>query len=419
MEATPLPPASQGAQGPSPLKVSPEPGTELYSQSEDFRRSVTIVFWFKANAEPIRLQQLVPSFPYFSLSSFPTLVADLGLNPTSYLDTYNAKSVKWEQQTPTAVRLVESHQRLLYRVRKSLLEGLADTECLSLEDELASQQKPSDVLLPTPTSTKRPASEAPEGAPPTKIQYSTRMLSFDQTTPFVQIAATDSKSQAPHPPPPLTMLSSTGQSISVPLPAQQTPGQHLTNPGTALPATAFQGAVFASPDGAPLPPPPISALGPASTTIPYRAHPPLKRWPNDYTVAEVADGFRKMDLLVSPGSSGGPGITQRAAFEKVFGSRYVKSTVCRHRSVWRKASQTVKDQFEKMGDSEQACWGEFVRKVEGREVNRIIVTTGNPQTGLQVQQPAQALGVSVGAANKMVPVISGNLDDMYEMAARS
>ena len=44
----------------------------------------------------------------------------------------------------------------------------------------------------------------------------------------------------------------------------------------------------------------------------------------------------------------------------------MKSTVCRHRAVWRKAPAGVREQFEAMGGDERACWGEFVRRVEGR-----------------------------------------------------
>ena len=46
--------------------------------------------------------------------------------------------------------------------------------------------------------------------------------------------------------------------------------------------------------------------------------------------------------------------------------RYVKSTVCRHRGVWRRADDTIRREFEMMGGDERAMWGEFVRRVEGR-----------------------------------------------------
>ena len=57
------------------------------------------------------------------------------------------------------------------------------------------------------------------------------------------------------------------------------------------------------------------------SSIPYHAHPSLKRWLNDYSVEEIAEGFRTMDGLCRVGGVGG--ITQKAAFERVFGSRCV------------------------------------------------------------------------------------------------
>jgi len=108
-------------------------------------------------------------------------------------------------------------------------------------------------------------------------------------------------------------------------------------------------------------------LAPAAPAppIPYHPHPPLKRWPNDYTVCELSQGFHSMDLLIASSPSGAS-MTQRAAFERVFGSRYVKSTVCRHRAVWRKAPRQLREQFELLGSDDRACWGEFVRRVENR-----------------------------------------------------
>jgi len=61
-----------------------------------------------------------------------------------------------------------------------------------------------------------------------------------------------------------------------------------------------------------------------------------------------------------------PSITQRIAFERIFGCRYVKSTVCRHRAVWRRADEDLRTAFVKLGRDERAMWGEFVRRFEGR-----------------------------------------------------
>ena len=79
-------------------------------------------------------------------------------------------------------------------------------------------------------------------------------------------------------------------------------------------------------------------------------------------MSEIAAGFRAMDVMVAQS----PTATQKAAFERVFGCRYVKSMVCRHQGVYRKADPSVRNLFEAMGNDEHAVWGEFVRWVEGR-----------------------------------------------------
>jgi hypothetical protein len=76
-------------------------------------------------------------------------------------------------------------------------------------------------------------------------------------------------------------------------------------------------------------------------------------------------GFHAMDLLIAH-TAVFRWDDSTPSVRTVFGSRYVKSTVCRHRAVWRKANDSIKEQFEALGSDERACWGEFVRRVEGR-----------------------------------------------------
>jgi hypothetical protein len=47
----------------------------------------------------------------------------------------------WEQHLITTVRTIESEQRFVHKLRKSLLAGLADDECTGLAEELALQVK--------------------------------------------------------------------------------------------------------------------------------------------------------------------------------------------------------------------------------------------------------------------------------------
>lgn len=122
---------------------------------------------------------------------------------------------------------------------------------------------------------------------------------------------------------------------------------------------------------------------------PVSDHPPLKRWPNNYTVSEICTGFQTMDLLIANRSSSGS-MTQRQAFEQAFGCRYIKSTLCRHRALWRKANDSIKEYFEALGTDEGACWGEFVRRVERKQSRKRGSLGGNSSPKDQIASPSPA-----------------------------
>lgn len=71
------------------------------------------------------------------MQDFPELVVELSLQPNSYVDSYNTETGQWEQHKIGTVRPVEEGQRLLYRLRPSLLDSL--TDCPQLDQELALQ----------------------------------------------------------------------------------------------------------------------------------------------------------------------------------------------------------------------------------------------------------------------------------------
>ena len=282
------------------------------------------------------------------------------------------------------VRLVASEQRFLYKLRKSLLEGLTEDECPGIQEEVSAQPrseqngKLSYPPQPPTASLKRRADVTPDSTPPNKYYIPESMyqgtpqpvqahqiygvpVTPSQTYPqnlstpkrvqgqAVPIHATNSQSQV--------QTTSSPPSSSGTVPKQSfVYGQQLELYPGATPESMV-GTNGSSPHQS-RPSPPASSKAP----IPHHPHPPLKRWPNDYSVQEVSVGFDQMDAL----ASAQPSLTQRAAFERVFGCRYVKSTVCRHRAVWRRADDDVRDGFIKLGRDERAMWGEFVRRVEGR-----------------------------------------------------
>lgn len=342
------------------------------------------------------MQQILPTFPCFQLSQFNNLISDLGLTPGSYLDTYIPNSNQWEQHTITSVRIVATQQRLLYKLRRSLIDGLSEDECLSLREEIQSQirnRRDSPVnLQPPPLPTPPKTTPVLPPTPKTSTDNIQHKNSLKRSAP-------QEDTQDPRESPKIhvtngyylahsgtsTMVSSpvAGPSPSTASTSTVSNSQTSAQPQDSNVYGMYQNSVYynnhdndndnnnnssenhsASDSNNSLPhyllSPQVSA-----PPIPYHPHPPLKRWPNDYTVSELSSGFHAMDLLISQ-SPTGASMTQRTAFERVFGSRYVKSTVCRHRAVWRKAPRLLREQFENMGTDDRACWGEFVRRVENR-----------------------------------------------------
>ncbi|KAI0052679.1 hypothetical protein FA95DRAFT_1675044 [Auriscalpium vulgare] len=362
-------------------------------QSEElYKRSVMLVIWYKAHTMPLRFLHPLPTFPFLQLTQFPSLLTSLSLNQTSFLDAYNPASGHWEQHMVDTVRLVETEQRVLYRLRKSLLDGLSEEECPGIQEEIASQPRSEQRHFPVSsapqTSLKRPATEPPvDASPPAKFYAAEGIYHGSPSQPQPHQYAI-----------PVSQPQSYPQNLSTPkhhgqnqIPIQVANGNGAQSIQGSAPSPASrngstpkpqpysfqQGSLYASVHNSPTPtpaptnhnaqspealPPHLRSPQSSPAPIPYHPHPPLKRWPNDYTVSEVAAGFRQMDGLITAM----PTLTQRAAFERVFGCRYVKSTVCRHRGVWRKAEEDVRSIFEAMGRDERAVWGEFVRRVEGR-----------------------------------------------------
>ncbi|KAL4067167.1 hypothetical protein V8B97DRAFT_1978346 [Scleroderma yunnanense] len=372
---------------------------------QSLKRSVTLVIWYKPNCDPVRLIREVSTFPLFQLSQYPSLVSDLELTSESYLDAYNVSSGHWEQHTITTVRTVESEQRLFYKLRRTLLSGLADDECKGLSEEFGLQSKRnqptfgSPILLPASIpQLKRPL---PAGA---EVPSAKRFFVPESYSPHSVYIPPTGYMIPPQTIPYATPLASP----PIAGPSQIRSGDGIeTNTPTSSP---FHGTInlqspiisqtpLFSPNSPGLSTPPVARIA-----FPQQSHPPTKRWPNDYTVSEIAVGFRAMDAMIVQSST----ITQRMAFERVFSCRYVKSTVCRHRAVYRKADPAVRTFFEDMGNNEKAVWSEFVRRVEGRLMTASKSKEsgdkeGGSQTDLQSMTHDQHASLSPGTRTDSDP----------------
>ncbi|KAH9853309.1 hypothetical protein C2E23DRAFT_903078 [Lenzites betulinus] len=401
---------------------------------ESLNRSITVVFWYKknsiaviatalmaylktfdaspltwlrANTQPLRLHQEIPTFPLFSFSSLSEILEQLHISDRTYIDAYDPRTGTWEQQQIASVRRIESEQRLLYRMRRSLFDALRDEECPGLEGEIKLQaegeslranalqinslrKRSGDSSLSPPVSKHRrsfsvassstnvdsPSSSRGSGSlfstplplvstptvqsgsfPGTPPRRQSRSLAKTVASPRQAAAAIGNTPPQPspreiHEPPPLDEL-----------PHPSTPQEAGPSPQTASPDPLFTppDSVASSPAAQPPLPLPIPIPIPLPTTA--QGTPIPRKWPNDFFVYEIAAGLRAMDAL----ARAEPALKQDEVFRRAFALPYVKSTFCRHRALWRGASEGVRREFELLGRDPRACWGEFARRAEGRE----------------------------------------------------
>ncbi|PCH41716.1 hypothetical protein WOLCODRAFT_71312 [Wolfiporia cocos MD-104 SS10] len=337
--------------------ASPSAAVDVQSEAEQrmqmeesLKRSVTIVFWYKPKCAPIRLHMELSTFPLFQLSQCTQLVTDLGMSPSAFVDVYNPYASAWEQQAMSAVRVVESEQRLLFRARKNLLEGLSDTDCPGIHEEVKLQRR----LQGRQSSAASKLSKKRAVPDDVVVEESLHKQIRTEGVP-AEVQYLDP--QLPRGPPTPTSRNS---SIGIPEPSIST---DIFPTMASAPHSRFVNML-------PPPEPPTVAMSAFQST------PTARRWPNDYPVCELADGFRQMDALIAAQ----PGTTQRVAFERVFACRYVKSTVCRHRGVWRRARADVRERFESMGVDPCAVWTEFIKHVEGGTGRTDVSGRGRPRS---------------------------------------
>ncbi|KAI0666160.1 hypothetical protein C8Q78DRAFT_1198541 [Trametes maxima] len=432
---------------------------------ESLSRSATIVFWYEPGTPPLRICQEITTFPFFSFNLLVEVVEKLSLSRTTYLDAYDPRTRVWVQQQVSVVRRIESEQRLLFRVRRGLLDGLRDDECPGLEEELVLQEeahrttrkRAADQSLSPPVSqhhrsfsaqsyasTSYSAGNAPSegsaGSPasarngsPASATYTALPSAFELSErmyPLSNIPVQTFGSPRGSPDQPTTAIDPTppeilySPEVTEQAPLQDTPP---TTDDVAHPTVPEQSILLERPPGpapaptfmspAIVPPPPPAALTMGNGPAP-------RKWPNDFFVYEIAAGLREMTRL----GKAEPALKQDAVFRRVFGAPYVKSTFCRHRALWRGAWPEVRAAFEERGRDQGAGWGEFARTVEGKGES-VRVARGRARAaragveeavmGMPLQMlrgAGQAVAVGMGAgAGAGVGVVSPSMAGVMQL----
>lgn len=213
------------------------------------------------------------------------MVSDLGLSSTSYLDTFNPQLKQWEQHTVASVRIVASQERLLYKLRKSLFQGFSEEECPGLKEEL-------DVQFSAPPNNEY-SSDVIESRPKEEDSVFPE-YGVSQKSPIREdVVLAESATVGPSG---LTTLApDTYQTDRISLPF-------------------------------------------STVSIQHDSHAPSKRWPGDFTVAELLTAFHAIDSLLSYSSTSSLAIMTN-----------------------RKMHATMRNEF---GGAEEG-WDDFLRRVEG------------------------------------------------------
>ncbi len=91
--------------------------------------------------QPLRLRWDISTFPLLRLSEVEPITSAFHLHANSYIEVYNPDARAWEKEQVCAVRSVESQQRVLFRVCRSIMDSLEDSECPGLGGEIRLQEE--------------------------------------------------------------------------------------------------------------------------------------------------------------------------------------------------------------------------------------------------------------------------------------
>ena len=107
--------------------------------------------------------------------------------------------------------------------------------------------------------------------------------------------------------------------------------------------------------------PMIPKSKPAPKSEPTAAISCEQKWPKDFFVCEVADGFAKIQQLKKEDKK------EKDTFSNVFlGVKYTKSTVWKYKKIWQSAKPSLRDEYIQCGPSTSATFSNFLSVLNGK-----------------------------------------------------
>ncbi|KIJ91795.1 hypothetical protein K443DRAFT_14102 [Laccaria amethystina LaAM-08-1] len=250
--------------------------------------------------EPLRLHHYVENFPQFQLRAVTSFAKDFSLQSNAILDFWQGEWTTIILDTPV---VVERTQQVLLRLCRNLMTAMKD--CPGLEKELS--------LQPTRRPTTNKCTAPPLVSPLKKASR------FEQD--------------------------SDASTLRYQLDAQDNP-----NVGSNGSLELAPGSLQLIPKSKPTP-----KSEPAATISRER------KWPKDFFVCEVADGFSKIQKLKKEDKK------EKDTFSNVFsGVKYTKSTVWKYKKIWQSAKPSLRDEYIQHGRSTSATFSNFLSALNGK-----------------------------------------------------
>lgn len=309
---------------------------------------------------PITFPCFIDTYPRLKLQSVPLLVEQLKLNDRSLFDYWNNQ--RWETITPTSILPVEKGRPVVFRHRPSLVNELPLSACPGISDFLQPQSRlkrtaENTLISPLKKSQRESTQKSVHSQSLFKAAHSEEFVSFVDT-PISEPTMSNSPST----------LATDGN--------QQSSSSLVANcQAKLIPET-------------------------------YQAEKSLHK----QSVFSWDQGWKEINQLLD----GNAEVTEATAFPRVFGLKYVKSTVCNYKKLWARAPASIKAEFIGYGNTAKGTWRKFALAVKKGATPPPDIEDSSPR-------PSLALSPKTTTTKTLEPTVNAspllNLGDLVHKSS--
>ncbi|KAF6763448.1 hypothetical protein DFP72DRAFT_1060601 [Ephemerocybe angulata] len=301
------------------------------SKQEELNRrekhTVKLVIYHAPSRSPLRLTQMVHTYPRIQLTSLDSVMDGLGLTAKSWVDYYDKGA--WTTIQPDAVLNLQHKSQLLFRLRPSLVEELSESDCPGIEDDLARE----------PGYLKRKREGADAGGPPTKITRVDEVIEIDDDAASTQpIVSKPERTVKPEPFPMSLPLAQENRIVHAPKEKFSTREKEIDRRTKLFKSSKGHITVF-------------KAAVEHFTATGERKSP---SFPLDFYMCDVQDGLRHLGELMAKNGQ------QKTLFPVIFdGAKLVKASLWKHRKLLENAPEELKIRFYNYGRTSEGYYKLF------------------------------------------------------------